>query len=75
MTPEQIRKRIRGLSTYELTNWLDMALAGAQHHLDDYRRTKDEAEVGEINIGLIAINAVVDELLLRSKAEAEDDAK
>jgi hypothetical protein len=44
-------------------------------HSIDYRRTKDEAAVGEINIGLIAINAVVDELLLRSKAEAEDDAK
>jgi hypothetical protein len=70
--PADPRKRVKMMSRRELVDWLDMALSGAQRHLDDYRRTGDTASLGEINIGLTAINLVVDELVLHAEAEAEE---
>lgn len=60
------RKRISKMSSGDLLDWLDIALAGMMRHLDDYRRSGDFAHLAEVGLAESTINMVVSELLDRN---------
>lgn len=75
MTPEQMAarmtKRVQGMDSSALLEWADLAAMGMQRQLDDFRRNPDEAHLGEINVALLGMGAVIDELALRMRQARE----
>lgn len=76
LDPEKVKRRISKLSTSELMDWADVAASGIMRHLDDFRRTPDEAHLGEISLAAATMGYVVDELAakLRKARESLDSA-
>lgn len=76
LDPERIKRRITKLSTSELLDWADVAASGIMRHLDSFRRTPDEAHLGEISLAAVTMGYVVDELAekLRKAREPLDSA-
>ena len=69
--PEQIRNRVQRMDSSMLIEWADLAASGMQRQLDDFRRGPDEAHLGEIQVALITMGAVVDELGERMRQRRE----
>ncbi len=57
------------LPTDDLMTWADLAASGMQRYLDDFRRTKDEAFVGEVTLAAVSMEIVVDVLSERLARE------
>jgi hypothetical protein len=76
MTPEEraarTKRRIAGLSDREEMEWLDAALSGMQHHLDEYRRSGELAHLGEMVIASTPIGAVLDDMVKRHEARRQE---
>jgi hypothetical protein len=74
VTPEEtlarVAKRVMMMDSSALMEWADLAAAGMQRQLDDFRRSPDESHLGEIQVALIGMGAVVDELGIRLQQAA-----
>lgn len=68
MNPERIKKRIASLNTSELLDWANLAVSGMMRHLDDFRRSPDEAHLGEVSLAAVTMGFVCDELAERTRA-------
>lgn len=66
-TVERAKRRIARMSRAELLDWADTAIAGMQRHLEEYRRTRDEAHMGELEIAETNLCLVLFELMDRQK--------
>ena len=62
-------RRVAKMSTHELLNWADAATMGVDKGFQDYRKEGDPVSLEEIRIGLIGLEAITLELLLRDEAE------
>jgi hypothetical protein len=71
LDPERIKKRVARMTTDDLLMWADNATSGMQRYLDDFRRSPDEAQLGEINLAALSMTFVCDELAIRLKQEQE----
>lgn len=71
MTPERIQARVARINTDDLMLWADAAAAGMMRHLDDFRRSRDEAHLGEVSLAALSMGYVVDELASRVRKERE----
>jgi hypothetical protein len=75
MTPEQMAarmaRRVQRMDSSALLEWADLAASGMQRQLDDFRKNPDESHLGEINVALLGMGAVVDELALRMRQARE----
>lgn len=71
MNPEEVlnraRRRVRMMSSEDLRLWSDNAVSGMQRQFDDFWKSPDDAHLGEINVALISLGAVVDELAARTR--------
>ena len=72
MDEEVARRRVKRLSTIELLNWTESALAGTLRYVEAYRRTGDEANLAETSLHFSVIKISIEELILRKEAENED---
>lgn len=68
MDLEKIKARVAKIPTDDLMMWADNAASGMQRHLDDYRRSPDEAYLGEISLAALTMGVVVDTLAERARA-------
>jgi hypothetical protein len=68
MNPEKIKRRIASLTESELMDWANLAVSGMMRHLDDHRRSPDEAHLAEISLAAAAMGYVCDSLAERHKA-------
>ncbi len=75
MTPEEMAarmaRRVQRMDSSALLEWADLATSGMQRQLDDFRKHPDESHLGEINVALLGMGAVVDELALRMRQARE----
>jgi hypothetical protein len=75
MTPEEMAarmaRRVQRMDSSALLEWADLATSGMQRQLDDFRKSPDESHLGEINVALLGMGAVVDELALRMRQARE----
>jgi hypothetical protein len=71
MNPERIRRRIASLSTPELLDWANLAVSGMMRHLDDFRRSPDEAHLAEVKLAAVTLDYVVDDLAERHRKARE----
>ena len=55
MDLEKIKARVAKIPTDDLMMWADNAASGMQRHLDDYRRSPDEAYLGEISLAALTM--------------------
>ena len=62
-------RRVRKMSTHELLNWADAATMGIDKGFQDYRKEGDPVSLEEIRIGLVGLEAITLELLIRDEAE------
>ena len=58
----RIRRRVAMMSPSDLMSWADTATYGIQRHLDDFRRTQDPANLAEIRLAAITMEAMCDAL-------------
>lgn len=70
---KKLQKRIAKRSRGELLSWLELAFAGCMRYAEEYGHYNDTDALGELNLHLGTVNAVVDELVLRQKASDEED--
>lgn len=70
---KKLQKRIAKRSKGELLNWLELAFAGCMRYADEYGHYDDVDALGELNLHLGTVNAVVDELVLRQRSRDEED--
>lgn len=62
MDPEKIRRRVEKIPTSDLLTWAENSAAGQMRYLDDYRRSPDEAYLGEIALAALSMQIVVEVL-------------
>jgi hypothetical protein len=70
---KKLQKRITGRSNSELLSWLELAFAGCMRYAEEYGHYNDVDALGELNLHLGTVNAVVDELVLRQRVQDEED--
>lgn len=66
-TIERAKRRIAKMSRTELIDWFEAAIGGMQRHMEEYRRTRDEAHLGELEIAETNMCLVLFELMDRTK--------
>lgn len=71
LDPEKIRKRVARQTTDDLLTWANVAAAGMQRQLDDFRRAPDESHLGEIKLAALTMDVVCDELATRLQQARE----
>ena len=68
-TPEEAmaraRSRVKAMSEYQLTEWMEAALPGMQRHFESYQRTRDVAHLAELALAHSNAGVVIDELISR----------
>jgi hypothetical protein len=69
----QLTKRLKKRSNGELLFWLQQAFAGCMRYAEEYQEYNDTDALGELNLNLGIVNAVVDELVVRQEAKDEED--
>ena len=69
---DRARQRVKKCDDQFLADWLNSALSGMQHHLDQYRMTGEVAHLHEIALGDITLAAVVAELIIRQEAKRQE---
>lgn len=69
---ERAKRRVAKMSERELLDWLDGALMGMAHHLDEYRRSGEIAHLGEMAIGDMSVGVVLTELIRCAQAKQEE---
>lgn len=65
------QRRVAGLGTGRLTDWLEAALPGMQRHFEAYQRSGDEAHLGELVLAHMNVGVVLDELMSRAANEGK----
>lgn len=65
-------KRVRKMSDHSLLDWLEGALTGMYHHLDEYRKSEEVAHIGEMMIADVTLGAVLTEIRLRHEARRQE---
>lgn len=71
-TIERTRKRIAKMSPRDLVSWAEVAIFGMQRHLDEYRRSDDEAHLMELAFAEMQFNLVVTELVAEKQARKDE---
>lgn len=66
-TLERARKRASRIATPDLVSWADQALFGLGHSVDTFRRSGDVASLTEALDGAVALRAVLEELVRRTR--------
>jgi hypothetical protein len=70
----KLTRRVQSRTRGQLTGWLTIALSGCLRHAEEFAEYDDEDSLGELNLALGTINAVVDELTARKAAQNEEDS-
>lgn len=68
---EKIAARVAKMATDEIILWADNAATGMQRYMDDFRRTLDEAALGEVKLAALSMDICVDELAIRLRQYQE----
>lgn len=71
-TVARARRRIARMGDAELLSWADAAIPGMQRHLEEYRRTGDEAHLIELGIADMQFSLVLTELTDRHAARRDE---
>lgn len=70
---KKLQKRITKRTNSELLSWLSIAFAGCLRYTEEIGQYNDTDALGELNLNLAIVNAVVDELVIRQAARDEED--